>query len=457
MSKPDPPQPPNPIQTAGAQTSTNVSTAIANAFLNNVNQQTPLGALTYDPTDTFSWTDPVTAARYDIPRFTATQTLSPIEQLIQNRGEITKANLADIGQQQSGQLGNLLRQPFTLAGAPGAGDPNLLVSGIAPSPFIGDAGAITKTYGPNDYSADRANVEQALYGRINPQLDIEKQKLQQQLSDQGLRPGSPAYTAAMDQYARQANDARLAVTAQAGQEQQRMQQMAAQRAGFENQAQQQLFQQLTGRSTLLNATAQQQLQQEQAIIAAKDASRQQYLQELFAAQNQPINVVSALLSGSQVQQPNFITQPRYQIPTTDIAGLINQNFSQQFANYQQQNAQANQIIGGLFGLGTGALVGGYLPGGKSDRAVKENIHRVGTVFAGTPQPVQGVADVDGDELKNLPIYSYSYKDDPASTRHIGPMAQDVEKIDRSAVHEINGVKHIKPGRTYVIGSVLRAA
>jgi len=59
------------------------------------------------------------------------------------------------------------------------------------------------------------------------------------------------------------------------------------------------------------------------------------------------------------------------------------------------------------------------------------------------------------ESKKLPIYRYAYKDDPASTAHIGPMAQDVEKIDPGAVKTIRGVKHIQPER--VMGNILRAA
>ena len=47
MSKPDPPTPPNPYATAAAQTGTNVATGVANAYLNNVNQVTPQGNLTY--------------------------------------------------------------------------------------------------------------------------------------------------------------------------------------------------------------------------------------------------------------------------------------------------------------------------------------------------------------------------------------------------------------------------
>jgi hypothetical protein len=39
--------------------------------------------------------------------------------------------------------------------------------------------------------------------------------------------------------------------------------------------------------------------------------------------------------------------------------------------------------------------------------------------------------------------------------HVGPMAQDVEKVDRQAVRTIRGVKHIDQNR--VMGGILRAA
>jgi hypothetical protein len=51
--KPDPPTPPNPLDTARAATGTNVSTAVANSFLNNVNQVTPQGALDYSQSGTY--------------------------------------------------------------------------------------------------------------------------------------------------------------------------------------------------------------------------------------------------------------------------------------------------------------------------------------------------------------------------------------------------------------------
>lgn len=416
-----PPTPPSPTATAGAQTATNVSTALANAFLNNTNQVTPQGSLSYDQTGSYPFIDPSTGTQYDIPRFTATQTLSPAEQKIFEQSEAAKANLAGLANTQSGRLGALLGSNINLGSAPNAGDPNSLNLGTAVRSFGDD----------EDYNRARGHVEDALFARIQPQLQRDRAGIEQSLADQGIRYGSPAYAAAMDNYNRQSTDARLAVTQAGAAEQQQAFGQAAQRAVFGN------------------AGLAQQVAQQQQLLNAQNYARQNYLTEQYALRNQPINEITALLSGSQVSRPSLVNTPNQQIPTTDIAGLTNQNFAQQFGNYQQQQNSANQLIGGLFGLG-GNLAMAYagVPKLLSDRRLKKNIHRIGTVMAAAPQKVRE------PDKKELPIYSYAYKNDPTSARHIGPMAQDVEKIDPGAVRSFGGVKHIKTNR--VMGSILRA-
>jgi Chaperone of endosialidase len=436
----DAPQPPSPQVSAGLQTATNVSTALANARLAAINQTTPTGNLTYnfDTTNQYSFVDPATSSTYYIPTITAQQTLSPAQQEIQNRRDQAQINLSGLAAEQSGRISSLLGAPIDTSQAPPAGNIDPLRNLMRPQTSFGEAGDITRSYGPgDDFSADRARVEQALYGRLNPQLTLERQNIEQRLADQGIRYGSAAYAAAMDDYNRQANDLRLGVTQTAGAEQQRLMEMAAQRAGFQNAAQQQAYAQALGRGTFSNAAAMMQAQQAQAVLNAENARRASYLTEQYALRQEPINEITALLSGSQVSRPNFVTTPQTSIPTTDIAGLINQNFAQQFGNYQQQSANQNALLGGVLGFG-GNIV-------RSDRRVKEDVDRMGTLFA---------AGDDG-ERKRLPIYEYSYKNDPSATRHIGPMAQDVEKIDRGAVHDIGGIKHIEPRR--VMGSILRSA
>ena len=409
--------------------------------MQNTNQNTPDGSLRYDVTGNYGWTDPSTGSTYNIPTFTATQMLSPQQKAIQDQSTAAKFNLAGMANAQSGRLSQHLASDINLSNAPAGGNADIMASVLDPSLSYSPGWDITKSYGAGDFSKDRTNVENALMARMNPQLARERGNIEQRLADQGIRYGSAAYTSAMDDYNRQANDARFAAVSQAGDEQARMMQMANQRAQFENAAQQQGYQQNALLAEFRNAGLAQQLAQRQSVFGARNAQRQQYLNEQYAYRNQPINEISALLSGSQISNPNFVNTPNTQIPTTDIAGLINNRFNQDMSVYQQQSQSYNSLVGGILGLGAGALRGGYI----SDEREKENKVPMGTVFA---------AGEDG-ERKSLPVYEYSYKRDPAKTRHFGPMAQDIEKIEPRAVSEKRGVKYVKPDM--LMGSILRAA
>jgi hypothetical protein len=271
-----------------------------------------------------------------------------------------------------------------------------------------------------DYNQARSHVEDALFQRLNPQLDRSRAAIEQKLADQGIRYGADAYRNALGDYSREANDLRLDIIAKGAAEQQ------------------QAFTQSLARGQFG-------LAQQQALFNAQNAGRSQYLTEQYALRNQPINEVTALLSGSQVSRPQFLPASGNQIANTDIAGIIGSQYNQQLAAYNSNSKNTNDLVGGLFGLAGNIYTA-------SDRRVKKNIHRVGTVFASEPQPVE--EPNAGAAKKKLPIYQYAYKDDPAATRHVGPMAQDVEKIDPQAVSSIGGVKHINAPR--VMGSILRA-
>jgi len=52
MCAPSAPAPPDPMKQAAAQTSSNVSTAIANAALGNINEYTPQGSVVRKQTGT---------------------------------------------------------------------------------------------------------------------------------------------------------------------------------------------------------------------------------------------------------------------------------------------------------------------------------------------------------------------------------------------------------------------
>jgi hypothetical protein len=503
---PDPPQPPNPILTAGAQTASNIGTAITGSYLNNYNQQTPQGNLTYTPGETYTYNDPLTGQSYQVPRWTATQTpANPIQETTNTNNDWTRYNQSLAGNLSSQNLVDYFNQDFisSLDNAPSVATPDWVADpSLNPQQYFndvggpqrelapwemgqttfGDAGEITRSYGPEDsFSADRLRVEDSLFQRMNPQLLQDEERLRQQLADQGIQYGTPAYDNAMRTLTNQRTDARLAVTAAGGQEQQRMMDMAAQRAGFQNAAQQQAYMQAQGRGAFANqarledfqkilqsgtfanqaqkdaftqevsraqftnAAKAQQLAKNQSVINASQQSRDKWLQEQYAKRAQPISEISALQSGSQLQVPNFASGANSPIANTDVAGIINNSFGQSMDIYKQQTSNVNNIIGGLFGLaGAGAKAGAQV---YSDERMKENTHRIGTVFS---------ARRHDEDAKRLPIYEYSYKGDPASTRHIGPMAQDVERIDPAAVSEDRrGRKMIDPRR--VMGNILKAA
>ncbi len=486
MGKPTAPDPPNPYATAAAATGTNVSTAIANANLSNVNQVTPQGNITYDQTGNYNFTDPTTQQTFDIPKFTVTQSLSPIGQQTLDQSNQAKLNLASLGNMSSAQLQQLLGSGLNLSNLPAAGDPSQLAANGPTSYLLNwdpnyqqqrtfdDAGALTRDYDTSQGTQQRASVENALFQRVQPQNYRDRANLESRLADQGIKYGSPAFQAAMDNYNRGINDQRLAITAQGGQEQKLQDDLAAQRAGFQNSAQQQAYQQALGRGNFANTAqtnafqqaasraqlwnaADVQRQSEAAtLFNAQQTARAQALSEQYSLRNQPINEITALLSQSQVSNPTATNVAQNKIPTTDVAGLINNNFSQSLDAYKQQSTNYNQIVGGLFSA-IGSIGGAAYGATKSDVRSKENIHKVGSVFAAEPQKLaepESKAE-DRGETSELPIYTYSYKDDPASIRHLGPMAQDVEKIDpRAVLHDRQGTKYIDNRR---MGGLLKAA
>lgn len=132
--------------------------------------------------------------------------------------------------------------------------------------------------------------------------------------------------------------------------------------------------------------------------------RGQAFSEALAQRNQPINEITALLSGSQVSNPASMSSPMPQasVAGVDYAGLVNQNYQNQLGAYQSKMGG----IGGLFGsvLGAAGQAGGF--GALfSDRRLKADIRRVGQTDAG------------------VPIYTYRYVS--GGPVQMGVMAQDV--------------------------------
>lgn len=133
--------------------------------------------------------------------------------------------------------------------------------------------------------------------------------------------------------------------------------------------------------------------------------RSQAFAENLATRNQPINELTALLSGSQVSNPAQMSSPTPQssVAGVDYTGLVKDKYNADMQAHQSK-------MGGLFGLlGAGAMA-------LSDMRLKTDIARTGILGNG------------------LPIYAYRYlSDSPSAPLREGLMAQDVLKLNPSAV------------------------
>ena len=353
---PQQPESPNPYTTAAAQTGSNVNTAIANAWLGNANEISPLGTVTTTQTGTQQvrearrdrdgnpvmervwmpdegtntpppsqqpidwnnvqyddrgnpilpqesappngpggrWVEQAAYDVYDIPTFTRETKLSPEQQALYDKQSQAALKLGDFANSQIERLSGALNTPFNLEGLPEVGD----------------------------FANDRQRYEEALFARLNPQLQQGRSALETQLLNQGATRGSASWDRAMDEWGRQENDARLQAVMAGGAEQSRLYEMAT------------------------------------------DA-RSRAITERMAERNQPLNEVSALMSGSQVSMPQFQPYRASQVANTPVGDYVYQSANIDRQNWQTQMQAAAQTNAGIFGLGSTMLRGIFgMPFGK---------------------------------------------------------------------------------------------
>lgn len=96
---------------------------------------------------------------------------------------------------------------------------------------------------------------------------------------------------------------------------------------------------------------------DRAYSSAQLAGRGQAEQEALTNRNQPLNEISALVSGSQVSQPNFTNTPNASVAPTDVAGITQAGYQNSLVPWQAKNQYNQALMGGLFGLGGSAAKG----------------------------------------------------------------------------------------------------
>jgi hypothetical protein len=99
------------------------------------------------------------------------------------------------------------------------------------------------------------------------------------------------------------------------------------------------------------------------------------LQQQLAMRNQPLNEISALLSGSQVQMPQFQGYSGVSVAPTPYLQAMQAQDAAAVQRYGIAANQASSNMSGLYGLagnlGSAAIM-------FSDRRLKSNIVRIGT-------------------------------------------------------------------------------
>lgn len=478
MQKPSP-EVPNPYQVARAQSAADIRTAKANTLMGNADEVNPYGSVDYKITD---WKDVGTGHdgnKIKIPIYTRTVSLADAQREMLHQQNRIGINLNETALKQSNRIDNLLSSPILEKNiAPDAvthltntdplkatfNAPDVqLYNGNAPrlantATTFGDAGDIQRSIGPTNYADQRKEVEDAIYSRLNPQLERDKTALEARLVNQGFARGSAGFREQMDEFNRQSNDARMQAVLAGGGEQSRLAGLALQSGNFTNAAQGQAYGQALGRgqfaqgaidqnnktdlaefqagitgnqqhnatvdqaykqanneADFFNRTQDQILNQSGQRGAFQNHARAANLSEQFGLRNQPINEISALMNGGQVTMPQF---PQFNYtPMSSVP--VGQYVYQSAAMQNQANAAS---MGGLYGLGSSLLYGlGGLMG--SDRRLKKNITELGA------------------SLKNgAKLYAYEYLGE--AKRRVGVMADELEKVMPGAVHVVNGFRAV---------------
>jgi hypothetical protein len=410
-SGPTAPAAPDPTVVSAAQADANIKTAQEQQRLNMINTTGPYGTVNYAA-------DPNAPGGYS-----QTTTLSPQEQAIYNLSNQANQGALNVANDQIGRINQALSTPLNLSSLPG-----LSTGGIQSS--FDKGGALQYTFNPGqavqgsvggDLDAARQQAIDATYSqatsRLDPRFATAGSQLDTRLANQGLSANSAAYQNAQDQFGREKTDA--------------YNQAQYSAIGAGEDAANALFQRQLGQGNFANAAAGQQYSQNQGQAAfnnttagqdygqnlgaaqfnnqAQDqgfqqslAARQLDLQEKLAAQNQPINQFATLMGTSgQVSTPQGVNYTPSQVANTDVLGAYALQSQAQQAAYQAAQAKSSGLMGGLFSLGSAALMG-------SDVRLKKNIERVGT------------------HPNGVGIYEFDYRDRPGRFR--GVMAHELETV-----------------------------
>lgn len=308
---------------------------------------------------------------------TVTQTLSPEEQAIFNRNQGNRLGLGNLAGQGIDSLGGLIGTQVDFTGAPAGGKPLDPNSIPRPNPLDPHSlPGMPDVYGgaqnlPALQSAEatRNAVIEAMMGRANKGFQEREGQVNSDLVARGLRPGTEAYAREMTRIDQARNDARSQAEIAGGN-------AAAQQFGMDLDRRKQLYGEgITDANTMFGQGmgVRQQAQGEQGQQFAQGGqlaqllqslqgqgfgqsqeARRQFITELLTRRQTPLNEITALMSGSQVNNPfsvpgyaqNTNVAPPPLFGAAQAQGQWDQNA------YNQKVGSYNNMLSGLFNLGS---------------------------------------------------------------------------------------------------------
>ena len=240
---------------------------------------------------------------YEGDQPTITQPLTPQAQKTLNEQQNVQYQLAALGGKGAGLASNVLDKSFNFGGP--AVQTSLDLSNIAKMPV--NAGT---------------TAQQAIMSRLDPSLQKQRTSTETNLINQGLRPGTEAYDNAIQLLGQQENDARTQAA-------------------------------LQGINVDIGANAQ---GYNQALQGAQfgNTAQQQALAEAIQQRQMPLNEITALMSGSQIQNPQFGAYQGTNVATTPIFAATQAKGQADQNTYNQQVATQNANTAGLYSLGGAA-------------------------------------------------------------------------------------------------------
>jgi hypothetical protein len=265
-----------------------------------------------------------------------TQTLTPDAQAALDAQMRVQKGLAQTGEKALGAVQDRMSTPFQYQG------PKIQTS-------LG-------MYAPAQTSLDLSNVakmpvnagmtgQNAIMSRLNPQIESQNATLAQNLANQGVTPGSQAWNTAMMAQGQSNNDM--------------LNQAALYGINLDMTANQQGYGQALNTGQFYNQGAAQNFNQGLGAAQFGNTAQQQDYAQQLENYNLPMNTLNSLMSGSQIQTPQFQGYTGSQVDAAPIFDAAKATASQNMGIYGQQVAQNNATTQGLFSLGGSALGAGF--------------------------------------------------------------------------------------------------